>query len=811
MAHAHDTQGRRTSAAVNVLLALAMVLGLVWARAEYGYLLFHALAELFAIAVAAGTFMVTWNLRRHFDHGYLVVLGVSFFFAACVDTLHLLAYQGMGVFPDADANLATQLWLIARYIQAAGLLIAPAFARRPVSAVAVIWSFGIATLALLSTVFVFDVFPAAFVEPTGLTQFKVWSEYLISAAMALSLVAVWRYRDTFTREVLWLLSAMIVTAVAAELAFTLYQDPYGPWNSIGHLLKVGTYFLLYRAVVETALVRPLDVLFRDLQRTAEDLAESEARFRSTFEQATIGIAHVSLDGRWLRVNRRLTEIAGYRREELLRMRPEDITHPDDRPAESALLRRLLDGQIDEYHFEKRYVRKDGTTVWVAVSRTLMHGPDGAPRYFIATVEDIAERVRREENLRRSRDLTEALRSIDLEINALTDVDEIVRTAAENGCDALGTQSAAVLLRDGERWRPGHLHRFPAEHVPEHAPGDHAVPVADEDGSPLVVGDAFSDERMSPETMRALGIRALITVPLRFRGEDLGVIYFNCHDAPHRFTEADIEFARDLSSSVSLAIENARLYAAQRLIADTLQSALLAMPSQLPGLELAHVYRSATELARIGGDFYDVFEVSDDTIAFVLGDVSGKGIEAATLTAMAKSTIRAYAYENPDPDRVLTSANRTIATQIDESRFITAVYGTIHVPTGKLVMACAGHPQPVLCAAGRCTDSAVTSEPPLGVVPEADFRPYSVTMEVGDLLVLFSDGLIEARNRSGFLGAKRVRELIEEHAGEPPARIVEALVALADQHCEGRIDDDVAIVALRYSGPQEHSSTGLQEG
>jgi PAS domain S-box-containing protein len=800
-----DTQGRRTGAVAYIALALAILAGLIAVRILYGYLLFHSLVEFFAIAVAAGTFMVAWNLRRYFDAGYLLVLAIAFFFAACVDTLHLLAYSGMGVFPEADADLPTQLWLIARYIQAGGLLVAPAVARRQVSAGAVFWSFAAVSAALLSTVFVFDVFPTAFIEGEGLTPFKVWSEYLISGAMALALVAVWKYRDTFTREVLWLLSAMIVTAIAAELSFTLYVDPYGAWNFTGHLLKVLTFFLLYRAIVETALVRPFDVLFQDLQRTTDELKESEARFRSTFEQATIGIAHVSLDGRWMRLNRRLAEIAGYPFEDLLHIMPEDITHPDDRPAELSLIRRLTDGVIDEYHLEKRYIRKDGSIAWVEVARTLMRGPDGVPRYFIATVEDIAERKEREQNLLLSHDLTKALNSIDLAINAMTDVDEITRTAAEAGCEALGAESAAVLMRDGKRWRPGHLYRFPSESIPQHAPGNHPVPVATENGTPLVIDDAPTDERMNPETMHILGIRSLLTVPLRFRGEDLGVIYINYHSTQHRFTDAEAEFARRLSSSVTLAIENARLYNAQRRIADTLQSAMLAMPSRLPGLELAHVYRSATELAAIGGDFYDVFEVADDRVAFVLGDVSGKGIEAATLTTMAKSTIRAYAYQDPRPDRVLAAANDAIVTQVGENRFITALYGTVQVPTGRLEMACAGHPQPVLCTDGRCIDDTVESSPPLGVIPGTHYDCYVHALDVGSVLVLFSDGLIETRNASGFFGEQRVHEIVAEHIGEGPVGIVEALLAATEAHCEGKVADDIALVALRYTGPETGTS------
>ncbi len=794
-----EAQGRRTGIAVYTALALAVTLGLVGVRIAFGYLLFHGLVELVSIAIAAGTFMVTWNLRRYFDSGYLLVVAVGFFFAAGVDALHTFAYSGMNVFQDATADLPTQLWLIARYVQAGALVVAPAFARRKAPAIAVFWSFAAVTAALLSTIFVFGIFPTAFVEGTGLTPFKIYSEYAISFAMALSLAAIWKYRATFPREVLWLLTCAIVAAIASELAFTLYADPYAAWNMIGHLLKVLTFFLLYRAIVETVLVRPFDVLFGDLRATSDRLSESEERFRSTFEQATLGIAHVDPQGRWLRLNQKLAEITGYPMDELLHLRPEDITHPEDRPTERALIEQLISGKIREYRLEKRYIRKDGSIAWVEISRTLLRAADGAPKHSIAIVENINARKAQEHDLIRSRDLTEALNSIDLAINATTDSDEITRTAAEEGCRALGAESAAVLMCDRGRWRPAHLYRFPHESIPSHAPSDGSIPVADENGSPLVIDDAYHDDRMSPATMRTFGIRSLLTVPLRFRGSDLGVIYFNYHSGVHRFTDPEVEFAKRLSSSTTQAIENARLAEAQRAITDTLESALLHMPDAIPGIEFAHAYRSATELARIGGDFYDLFEAEDQVVAFMLGDVSGKGLEAATLTAMAKSTIRAFAYQDHRPAQVLESANAAIASQVGDSRFITAIYGTIDTRSGRLRIACAGHPQPVLCSEGMCGEHFIDSSPPLGVLPDTTFAEFETVLDPDTLLVIFSDGLIEARAGDEFLGEKRVSQTVQTASIGGPAAVIDALLSVAEEHSGGKIGDDVAAVVLRFTG------------
>jgi PAS domain S-box-containing protein len=142
------------------------------------------------------------------------------------------------------------------------------------------------------------------------------------------------------------------------------------------------------------------------EQAASALRESEERFRATFEQAPVGVAHVAVDGRWLRFNRRLCEITGYGPDELAGLTFQEITHPDDLATDLALVRRLLDGRIPAYRLEKRYVRKDGTSVWVNLTVSLMREGSGL-RYFISIVEDITERKRAEEALRESNDRLQA--------------------------------------------------------------------------------------------------------------------------------------------------------------------------------------------------------------------------------------------------------------------------------------------------------------------------------------------------------------------------------------------------------------------
>jgi len=784
-----------------VLLTVGVWAVLLWIRYGLGLnLLFHVFAELFAVTVAGATFMLTWNARRYIDNGYLVVLGIAYVFTAGIDLAHMITYRGMNLIPGITTDTPTQLWLAARYIQAAALVVAPLFVSRKVSARMVLAAFGAAT-AVLGGLIYSGAFPTAFEEGVGLTTFKIVSEYVIAGAMFAGLLMLLRRRNSFDRTVWQMLSGSIAIGIIAEVAFTLYADPFGPANVVGHVLRIGMYYLVYRAIIESGLKRPYGVLFRELNETAEALRASEVRFRSTFEQATLGIGHVGLGGRWLRVNTRLAEITGYSVDELERMNPVDLTYEPDRELERSLMDRLAADEIPEYQIDKRLVRADGSLVWVTASRTIVRGPESDPRYYVEIVEDISARKAAEDRLRASRDLNLALAEIDRAALSSLDVDEIMEQIVHQAATALHADSAAIVLREGPHWVPRFVWNFPQPIIGTAFTDDqlpHAVEAAIL-GQLVAIEDSYDDPRVNQSVMRRFEIASVLVIPLQFRGEDIGSFYINYHRNPHRFSAEELDFARKLAAMITVSIENARLYQAEREIADTLQTELLGTPPRCAGIDIAHAYRSATELARIGGDFFDVFEVEPGLVVFVVGDVSGKGLEAATLTSMAKSTLRAFAYRDSRPSEILTAANRAISEQIAEGRFITAAVCTIDVETGTVRVGLAGHPAPILCRGGHRVEDELHRNPPLGPFPDETFEEAVIEARPGDHIVVFSDGLLDARNGSDLFGEARVHAVLDALHDATPREIVEALIGNAEDHSGGHPGDDIAIVAIRYLG------------
>ena len=240
--------------------------------------------------------------------------------------------------------------------------------------------------------------------------------------------------------------------------------------------------------------------------------------------------------------------------------------------------------------------------------------------------------------------------------------------------------------------------------------------------------------------------------------------------------------------------------AEHDIAEVLQSALVSAPDRVASVDFGYAFQSATIAARVGGDFFDLYAPSDRHVAFVIGDVCGKGIAATAATAMLRTTLRVLAYENPEPAHVLARANGVVRRQLSSEKFITLIYGVIDSQSGVVVVGAAGHPDPVMVRDGRAEALELPSNPPLGVIERHEFSVGHVTLAPGDTLMLYTDGCIDAGPHHDSFGIGRVIETMSaRHDG--PRRAAHAVLEAASRYAGGSLSDDVAVIGIRFAGAQ----------
>jgi len=262
-----------------VLAGIVVLLGL-YLTSLYSYLLFHSLAELFSIIIAFGMFVVAWNSRPFLDNNYLLFIGIAYLFVGALDLTHTLAYEGMGIFKEYNANLPTQLWIAARYMQSISLFIAPFFLRRRLNSDTVIVCYFLIFSLLLWAVFQ-SLFPVCYIEGTGLTPFKKVSEYIISVILLGAAYFLVQRKSFFDEDVLRLIIASIVVTVCSEIAFTFYIGVYDLSNLVGHILKIIAFYLMYRAIIKTGIVKPYEIIFRSLKQREEALQKAHDELQLT--------------------------------------------------------------------------------------------------------------------------------------------------------------------------------------------------------------------------------------------------------------------------------------------------------------------------------------------------------------------------------------------------------------------------------------------------------------------------------------------------------------------------------------------------
>jgi hypothetical protein len=303
-----------------------------------------------------------------------------------------------------------------------------------------------------------------------------------------------------------------------------------------------------------------------------------------------------------------------------------------------------------------------------------------------------------------------------------------------------------------------------------------------------------------------GAPARLAAELTARGERLGVL--ETVAAPDReFTARDETILTQLAQLASVAISNARLYARERTIAQTLQHSLRpgAIPD-VPGLEAAVRFRPAGEGVELGGDFYDLYDAGGGKWAALIGDVQGKGPDAAAVTALARHTLRAGTPYEDRPSGVLELLHRALREQRSDGRFCTVAHAHLRIGAGRVrvELCCGGHPLPLVVRA----DGRVEPVGRLGTLLGTDIEPEltDVTVELGrgDVLVLYTDGVTEVRlRRREVFGNRQLAELLHGCGGMAPDAIADRIESAVLAASDGHLRDDMAILAF---GPMLSASS-----
>jgi serine phosphatase RsbU (regulator of sigma subunit) len=308
-----------------------------------------------------------------------------------------------------------------------------------------------------------------------------------------------------------------------------------------------------------------------------------------------------------------------------------------------------------------------------------------------------------------------------------------------------------------------------------------------------------DDEEDLEFLESLGARSAITVGLRARGQVTGALTMGVSWSGRRYRRDDSQFAWILAGRVALALDNAGLSSdleraerARAEIAETLQRGLLPPPlPHIPGWSAAAVYRPAGAENEIGGDFYDAFPVAGGWM-LVIGDVTGRGARAASVTAQARYTLRAAGLLTGDPLVALATLNRALLARRDSALCSVAAIVLPHDPVEPVRLAVAGHPPPLLVD-GKDVREAAGAGPVLGAFADSTWTIERARMRPGQQMVIVTDGITEATGSEGRFGEERLHM---ELAGAPsPVLAVQRLEGSLHAFTEGRLDDDVAILAL----------------
>jgi serine phosphatase RsbU (regulator of sigma subunit) len=551
---------------------------------------------------------------------------------------------------------------------------------------------------------------------------------------------------------------------------------------------------------------------------AVEPAATRDDLKAILEGVADAITAQSPAGELVYANDAAVRLLGYESaEEMLAAPPDEIRGRfefyDDEgaplPLERLPGRRALAGEQPPPLTVRYRARESAEERWSRVQSTPVFDAGGAVRLAINVIEDITDIKRAEHG---HRFLSEASRVL----AGSLDYEQTLRTVARLAVPAVADWCAVDLAAGDGIERVAVAHVDPerlelAREVQERYPPDprsdrgvfgvlrHAHTELHREISDEMLEHAARDPEHL-EILRSVGLRSVMLAPMTLRDRVLGVISFVSAESGRRFDEHDLALAEDLALRAAAAVENARLYETASTISATLQSSLLPpLLPDLPGMEIAGAYRPADRGLEVGGDFYDVFSTAEDQWYAVIGDVCGKGAEAAAVTALARYTIRAAAVRRRSPSAILRWLSDAMIQQSADrdGRFCTIACAHLDVSRSppRITVACGGHPLPLVVRAGGAVEELGTPGTLLGLVANPDLQDRSTELRGGDTLVLYTDGLTEAGAPEHVWEPEELAATARESAGGTAEATVSRLLTAATG-AAATARDDIALLALR---------------
>jgi PAS domain S-box-containing protein len=468
--------------------------------------------------------------------------------------------------------------------------------------------------------------------------------------------------------------------------------------------------------------------------------------------------------------------------------------------------RMLRGEPPKPLLMRTVNRDTGELRWTLLKTTALLDDDGVALGALTVIEDVTA-------VKTAEIRTSVLAESGQILAATLDYHQTLRNVAEVAVPSLADYCAVDLIDDqGRMERMAASNRDPArqgvaktlrELPPAYLEPIHPAARVLATGTSELFEEiteaqlgAMARDQSHLEVLQRLAPRSVMVVPLRVPNRTIGVMTLATYASERRFRPDDVELAEQLGRRAAVAVENAKLHTKLSDIATTLQGVLLPRDlPEIPGWDLASLYRPAETGLRIdvGGDFYEFFEHEDAWFG-VFGDVTGKGVQAASLTTLMRTGAKVACRIEPQPAAILARLDEAMAQESGKA-LCTALCMCLH--RDHIVISSAGHPPAIIISEDGSLREVPTAGPVLGAFQDASWPEEDVRLTPGELIVFYTDGVIETPGEDGRFGEERLRELLSQLGNSSPASVVSRLDAELNAFTGGAVlTDDVAVVALR---------------